>query len=128
MESFDAPSREFCVTRRIRTNTPLQALVTLNDPAFVEAAQAMARRLMAEGGASADDKARFGFKLALSRTPSRAELKRVVSAYQSERVYYQANTGDAEALAGSKTDAVETAAWTAVANVFVNLDETLSRE
>jgi hypothetical protein len=128
MESFDAPSREFCVTRRIRTNTPLQALVTLNDPAFVEAAQAMARRLMAEGGASADDKARFGFKLALSRTPSRAELKRVVSAYQSERVYYQANTGDAEALAGSKTDAVETAAWTAVANVFLNLDETLSRE
>jgi hypothetical protein len=128
MESFDAPSREFCVTRRIRTNTPLQALVTLNDPAFIEAARAMGKRLIAEGGASAEDRLRHGFKLALCRAPTDAELTRMMDVYNGELAYYKGNAADAEAFAGDKNNAAEVAAWTAVGNVFLNLDETLSRE
>src|SRR6185295_1909771 len=70
MTTFDAPSREFCVSRRIRTDTPLQSLVTLNDPAYIECAQAMARRVMGDAGV-ADDAARItlAMKLAVGRTP-----------------------------------------------------------
>ena len=71
MATFDAPNREFCLVRRERSNTPLQALVTLNDPVYLEAAQALARK-MAAGGVTPQDKARFGFRLCLSRLHGRA--------------------------------------------------------
>ena len=67
MTTFDAPTRETCTSRRFRTNTPLQAFVTLNDPAYVEAAQALARRIVREGGETAEERARFGLELALVR-------------------------------------------------------------
>ena len=70
MTTFDAPNRDVCAVRRTRTNTPLQALVTLNDPVYVEAAQALARRTMAKGGATTAEKAAFAFRLCLVRPPT----------------------------------------------------------
>src|SRR5207302_3270260 len=69
MVTFDAPGRNVCAVNRPRTNTPLQALVTLNDPVYVEAAQALARRMLREGGATVQDRARHGFRLCLARAP-----------------------------------------------------------
>ena len=74
MTTFDAPNREVCTVRRTRTNTPLQALVTMNDPVYVEAAQALARRI-AKAGATPADQARIGFRLCLARPPSATELQ-----------------------------------------------------
>ena len=82
LTTFDAPSREFCTVRRIRTNTPLQALVTLNDPVFVESAQGLARRMMKEGGASDADRVAYGFRLCLSRPPTQAEQERLLQLYR----------------------------------------------
>src|SRR5437588_5604822 len=74
MATFDAPNREVCTVRRTRTNTPLQALVTLNDPVYVDAAQALARTIVAKGGASTPDRARYAFRLCLSRPPHEREF------------------------------------------------------
>src|SRR5207342_1210973 len=73
MATFDAPNREVCTVRRVRTNTPLQALVSLNDPVYIEAAQALARRMVAEGGNTPADRARHGFRLVLARPPHEGE-------------------------------------------------------
>ncbi len=70
MMAFDAPERSVCSMRRIRTNTPLQALVTLNDPAFVEAAQSLGRRILSRGGDSTAARAVHGFRLVLLRPPT----------------------------------------------------------
>jgi mono/diheme cytochrome c family protein len=133
MATFDAPSREVCTIRRPRTNTPLQALVTLNDPAYVEAAQALARRMVREGGDTADGRATRGFRLVLARQPTAAEIARLVQLHEEARRGF---AGDAEAARKMATDplgpapadlAVEVAdlaAWTVVANVLLNLDET----
>src|SRR4029077_4623659 len=79
MATFDAPSRELCTVRRIRTNTPLQAFVTLNDPVYVEAAQALARRIVREGGKSRADRARFGLRLCLVRPPRDEQVQQLVA-------------------------------------------------
>src|SRR5262249_31365411 len=76
MVTFDAPTRTVCAVNRPRTNTPLQALVTLNDPVYVEAAQALARRLVKEGGQTPESRARYGFRLCLIRPPQGAEVER----------------------------------------------------
>lgn len=76
MIAFDAPERSVCSVRRIRTNTPLQALVTLNDSVFVEAAQGLSRRILAEGGDSVLSRATFALRLCLTRQPSDAEVTR----------------------------------------------------
>ncbi|HEY5310892.1 MAG TPA: DUF1553 domain-containing protein, partial [Pirellulales bacterium] len=85
MATFDAPSRELCTMRRIRTNTPLQALVTLNDPVYVEAAQALARRMVREGGSNPEDRIRWALRLCLVREPEEAQVVRLAALYQSER-------------------------------------------
>jgi mono/diheme cytochrome c family protein len=112
--TYDAPSRELCTVRRVRTNTPLQALTSLNDPYFFEAANAMAQRMLQEGGTAAADRITYGFRLAVSRPPSKAELNQVLGFY-------------AEQLKASP-DKPELAAWTMVANVLLNMDETISKE
>jgi hypothetical protein len=133
MATFDAPSREVCTIRRPRTNTPLQALVTLNDPAYVEAAQALARRMIREGGPHAADRAARGFRLVLARRPTAAEVERLVRLHADARAQFQAAPAAAEKLATDPLgpppadlggDIVDLAAWTAVANVILNLDET----
>jgi hypothetical protein len=129
MLTFDAPNREVCTLRRARTNTPLQALTTLNDPVFVEAAQALARRVVQGGGAAAD-KARRGFRLCLARPPSERELERLVKLYEEARSHFVKAPDKAKQMATNPlgplpqgVDAAEAAAWTVVANVLLNLDE-----
>jgi hypothetical protein len=134
MTTFDAPSREICTVRRIRTNTPLQAFVTLNDPVYVEAAQAVARRVVKEGGTTAEGRARYGLRLCLCRPPSEAQVQQVLALYQSEREHYRKDTKAALKLATDPlgplppgADAAEMAAWTVVANVLLNLDGVLTK-
>ncbi len=134
MTTFDAPNREVCTLRRGRSNTPLQALVTLNDPVFVEAAQGLARRMMLGGGQSLEDRAVHGFRLCLSRHPRQEELDRLVQLYQTAHEELSTRREHALQLATDPVgplpagvDAVELAAWTTVANVLLNLDETLMR-
>ena len=129
--SFDAGSREYCTVRRTRTNTPLQALTTLNDPAFFDAARGLARRMKAEGGAMLMDRLAFGFRTCVARRPKPDEGKRLSALYTKELTRYQANAKAALSIAGGKTaqpDTAEIAALTIVANVLLNLDEALTKE
>ena len=100
--TFDATSREFCQVRRVRTNTPLQALTLLNDPASFEAARALARRMMSDAGAGTTPSAHgaYGVKLVLSRDARPDEVKRLVSLYDSERQHYQASATAASQVLG----------------------------
>ena len=122
MQTFDAPSREFCTVRRIPTNTPLQALVTLNDPAYLEMAVGLAKRL--EGKTPAE-KARHGLRLALCRPALDSQIPPLVALFESEKVHYTANLMEAKKLTG--TEDAELAAWTVVANVLLNLDGVLTK-
>ncbi|MFN0050657.1 MAG: DUF1553 domain-containing protein [Planctomycetales bacterium] len=134
MAAFDAPSRELCTVRRVRTNTPLQAFVTLNDPVYVEGAQALARRIVREGGATPSDRARFGLELVLSRPASVAQIEHLVRLYEAELADYRQDPTAAEQLATDPLGPLpegmppaELAAWTVVANVLLNLDGVLSK-
>jgi hypothetical protein len=130
--TYDAPSREFCTIRRVRTNTPLQALTSLNDPYFFDAARAMSHKLMTEGGNSVNDRIKYGFILTASRQPSSTELEKVAAYFRAEEANYRSNPDTAfkliKAKTGSKEDAVETAAWTMVSNVLLNTDEAITKE
>ncbi len=133
MATFDAPNREVCTVRRPRTNTPLQALVTLNDPVYVEAAQALARRMVREGGSNDADRAIRGFRLVLARSPTGPEIDRLVKLFQEAVAEYREDKAAAKEMATVPlgdppaelaADMAELAAWTVVANVILNLDET----
>ncbi len=129
--NFDAPSREFCTVRRPRTNTPLQALTTLNDPAFFEAAKALAKRMMKEAGPDPSSRAIYGFRLCVSRHPNKEELGRLLDYYKQELVGVQSDAEVARAGVQSEKstpDPPELAAWTMVSNVLLNLDETITKE
>jgi hypothetical protein len=134
MATFDAPSRETCSVRRPRTNTPLQAFVTLNDPAYVEMAQAFARRIVQEGGGSVEERAKFGLELCLARPAHADQVKQIVALYKAEREHYRQDAKAALALATDPLGplpgglvADELAAWTVVANVLLNLDGVLTK-
>ena len=134
LTTFDAPERTYCNIRRIRTNTPLQALVTLNDPVYVEAAQALARRVIKEGGETNAVKAAYAFRLVLTRPPTETEVKRLVDLFDKVREKYQKDVPGATAMATKPLGAlpmgintVDAAAWTVVGNVLLNLDETLAK-
>ena len=131
MIAFDSPSRELCVSRRISTNTPLQALVTLNDPAFVEAAEALALRVINENLDGLDDKLIRAFKLALVRDPKPAELNVLRELYKEAYFEFEdQHRADQMALGEGEANEVavihkdpETASLTVVANAILNLDE-----
>lgn len=125
MINFDATSREVCTVRRVRTNTPLAALTTLNDEAFFEMAQAMARRIVAEGGKSNRDRVIYGYRLATGRKPEPEELDRVLSWLDSEMKYFSSHNAEAAKVAGGDRSL---AAWTMCSNVLLNLDEALTKE
>ena len=134
LATFDAPSREVCTMRRLRTNTPLQAFVVLNDPVFVEAAQALARRMVRNGGDSTEERARYGLRLCLCRPPDPAQVEILTHLYQSEREHYQQDLPAAEPMATNPlgpleagSDAADLAAWTVVANVLLNMDGVLNK-
>lgn len=135
MQIFDAPTREKCTIRRARTNTPLQALVTLNDTQFVEASRHLAERLMREGGDSLQSRIRFGFRLGTSRFPTDQEANVLTRIYNNAYKKYNGSPESAKTLLAvgeSKRDesfpADQHAAWTIVSSAILNLDETLTRE
>ena len=134
LATFDAPSREVCTLRRTRTNTPLQAFVTMNDPVFVEAAQALARRLLREGGNDSGTRLRHGWRLATGRHATDAELRELASLLDDAHTEYATQPEAAHQLATDPLgplpegqDPVEAAAWTVVSSVLLNLDSVLSR-
>ena len=133
MVTFDAPSREACTLRRIRTNTPLQALVTLNDPVYIEAAQNLARKSL-EAGKTDEERLIFAFETCLSRVPSEKESARLLKLFEGAKATYSKDAKKAMEFATDPLgplpkgiEASDAAAWTAVCNVLLNLDETLMR-
>jgi hypothetical protein len=133
MTTFDAPDRETCVPRRARTNTPLQALILLNDPTYVEASRALAQRMM-KGYATSKDRVNHAFKLALSRQATAAECLILIQLYDDSLKQFQENPSAARKLltAGASPcdpalNESELAAWTAVASMILNMDETITR-
>jgi hypothetical protein len=134
MAAFDAPSREICTLRRISTNTPLQAFVTLNDPAYVEAAQGLARRIVGQGGQTTEDRAAFALRLALARQAQREQIDQVAALYRSALDHYRQDLKAAAEMATEPLgplpagyDTGELAAWTVVSNVILNLDGVLTK-
>jgi hypothetical protein len=130
---FDAPMRETCVVRRSRTNTPLQALATLNDPQFFEAARAMAERVL-KAETSDDRSADLAFRAATGRLPKveeRAVLLKLLAQHKAEfwadhaAAHKMLEVG--ESPRDPTLDTVEHAAWTLVCNLVLNLDETLTQ-
>lgn len=132
MSAFDAPNRDTCVVRRTRTNTPLQALVTMNDPVYIEAAQALARRTIAQGGKTTEERAAFALKACLVRPATEAEVTRLVKLYDDAKAKFTKDAAKAAQFATAPlgplpkgVEAADAAAWTVVANVILNLDEML---
>jgi hypothetical protein len=134
MAAFDAPSRNVCTIRRGRTNTPLQALVTLNDPVYVEAAQELARQVIAHSAGDLADQVEFGFRRSVGRPPTKKEKQRLAELYAQLHTRYAADKELAMQMATSfagpapeGSDLVALASWTVISNVLLNLDETLSK-
>jgi hypothetical protein len=132
---FDGPTADVTCTRRIRSNTPLQALTTLNDAVFVEAAQAMANKLMTQGPKDPIGRARLAFRLCVSRQPEPKELGQILNFYDAQLKRFQAKDADPAQVAlpdpskpPKEMDLPELAAWTTVSRVMLNLDETVTRE
>jgi hypothetical protein len=131
---FDAPSREICIVKRSRTNTPLQALSLLNEVTYVEAARKLAERMVHHPATNVADKLKFGFRTVTGRNPSDLELKLLEESWNEDRAYYGANLQQAEQLTqiGESKSQVESiadlAAYTLAGNVLLNLDEVITRE
>lgn len=135
LTTFDAPSREACVVRRSRTNTPLQALVLMNDKQYVEAARKLAERTMTEGGAAPADRLSYAFRWSTARKPNESEAVVLLKIFQSHLADYQADKSAAEKLISvgdtkrnESLEVSELAAYTMVANLILNLDETVTKE
>ena len=134
MSTFDAPSRESCVVRRERTNSPLQALLLMNDPQYVECARGLAARAIREAGSTPADRARFILQQCVLRNPMTTEIEGLVADFEAHLAEYKANPEAAKKLiaigevpAGDEIPATELAAWTMVANLVLNLDEVINR-
>jgi hypothetical protein len=128
--TFDGPSGEACVARREVSNTPLQALTLLNDQVFVEAAQALGRRIASSSGAP-EAKARDLFRRCLIRPPAAAELKLVAGFYAAQRRRFADKAAELAELSGGNDvvqPLIERAAWTAAARAVLNLDEMVTKE
>ncbi|MBW3624294.1 MAG: DUF1553 domain-containing protein [Armatimonadetes bacterium] len=149
LQTFDAPEREFCIVRRSVTNTPLQALVLMNDPTYVEAARKLAERLLveAEGAprnpavmgesepvAAVKDRLRYAFRLVLSREPADEEMSVLLGLYNQEMLRFNKDREGAKKLLAvgeskrnERLDPVELATWTTVASTLLNLDEAITK-
>lgn len=134
MATFDAPSRENCTVRRPRTNTPLQALALMNDKQYVEAARKMAVRMLKEGGSTEQDRLTYGFRLTTGRSPSARELEVLHRTLQKQLATFAADKAAADKLLAygdspkaMDLDPGEHAGWTMIANLLINLDETITK-
>jgi hypothetical protein len=134
MVSFDAPNREVCIARRSRTNTPLQSLVLLNDPTYVEAARALAQDMIRSGGDDDIARIHLGYRRAVARPARPEELPVMLDLIRVARSRFAEQPQDASELnrvgtlpLDSGLEAVEVAAWTVVASTLLNLDETITK-
>ena len=134
MATFDAPSRESCSVRRARTNTPLQALVLMNDIQYVEAARNFAQRIMTQGGKTFEDRVEFAFRLATARRPDSREVGVSAKLFNGLFADYQKDKDAAlklvsvgESKRNEALDVGELAAWTIFANLILNLNETITK-
>ena len=135
LSTFDAPDREVCTVRRARTNTPLQALVLMNDPTYVEASRKLAERVINQGGSSPEERIAFAFRLATARRPSGPEMEVLRKAFDSQLADYRHNAEAAsklinvgESKCDPRLDPAELAAWTTIAGAILNLDETITKD
>ncbi|MCA8988192.1 MAG: PSD1 domain-containing protein [Planctomycetaceae bacterium] len=134
LKTFDAPEREFCTVKRSRTNTPLQALLLLNGPQFVEAARHLAERMLKEGGSTTEEHIQYGFRLVTARSPSQAEVDILKEEFQSSLVRFERDTTSADAIlkvgespASNELNQNELAAMTGVARLLLNLNEAITK-
>jgi hypothetical protein len=135
MTMFDMPSRELCVVRRSRTNTPLQALALLNEVTYVEAARGLAQRMIRSGGTSPGERIAYGFQRATGRQPTAAEATILAAGLERQLTKYRGNAAAAKQLltvgdlkSDPSLDPAELVAYTLTANVILNLDETITKE
>lgn len=134
LKAFDAPSREECTVQRPISNTPLAALALLNDPTFVEAARALATRIMCEGGPTVEERVRWGFRTILSRAPDGTEIATVARLYELNLGVYQSDPESAREFLAvglapnpADLDVAELAAWAQAARALLNLHEAITR-
>ncbi len=134
LKAFDAPSREECTAARPISNTPLAALVLLNDPTFVEAAAHFAARVLTDGGDTDNLRLEHAFRLAVSRSPDDVESRLLLSLLEKSRAGFAADSKPAEALIQSSgkdpqtaAEKAELAAWTQVCRAILNMNETITR-
>ncbi len=134
MTAFDAPNREVCIVQRENTNTPLQALVLLNDAEFVEASKILAQRMQIEGGDALEDQITYGFRLAISRSPKAEEKEILKELFDEQAERFKQEPKEVAALLAVGNKAIDkalnnakTAALTVVANTILNHDETYMR-
>jgi hypothetical protein len=142
LQNFDAPNGEFACARRVRSNTPLQALTTLNEPVFIESARALATRIVTEGGRTDAERIAYAIRLCVAREPKVDELSVLQEFVGKQRERFTRagadpwllladdDKGKAEltAVLPADTSPAEVAAWTALARVVLNLDETITKE
>jgi hypothetical protein len=135
MTLFDMPSRETCRVQRARTDTPLQALTLLNDVTYVESARALAQRMLLEGGATPATRLRFAFETVLARDPSADESRILKEHLDRNLAHYRGNPASAQKLVmdgdlkdSPKLPPTDVAAYTVVASMILNLDETINKE
>jgi hypothetical protein len=133
--TFDAPDREKCTARRSITNTPLQALVLMNDPTYVEAARFLAARMITEGGAAPEGRIKYAFRMATGRIPDAQETAVLEEEAAEALAGFRQHRDEATALLAvgasrnnPSLDPQELAAWTTVASMILNLDETITKE
>jgi len=132
---FDMPGREFCVVKRFRTNTPLQALSLLNEETYVEAARVLAQKMLHEGGSTLEQRIAWAFRRATARWPDSHERQTLAAGLQRNLERFRAHPEAAKQLiavgespADPQLDPTELAAHTLTANVILNLDETITKE
>ena len=122
----------YCTVRRVRTNTPLQALTTLNDPVFFVRRPGLGPHILQDGGADPAARATYGFRRCLTRRPTAPELQRILAYYRDEVAYFEKDTKAASLVAkgytGPAANLPEVAAWTMVSDVLLNLDGALTEE
>jgi hypothetical protein len=135
MITFDAPEREKCTARRSVTNTPLQALVLLNDPTYVESARSLASRVMLEAPGDPGKRIQYAFRLATARVPAAQEIQVLRDLEEKELSVYRHDPEAARKLlavgespVNPKLDLAELAAWTVVSSSILNLDETVTKQ
>jgi hypothetical protein len=135
MTNFDAPNREMCAVYQNHTNSPLQALDLMNDVTFMEASRNLAERMMKEGGDSPEARVAWAYKVVLARAPNAPRERILSDAYQRFLANYTANPKAAdqflkqgESPLPSEVDLPQLAAYTSVASIILNMDETISKE